>query len=105
MAITFVACLAVGVEVGLIIGIATSLLMLLLFSSSPMVSSTKLQLSENNEVMVMKPDRSVHFPGIDKVRNVISKKALKNPKMTIVVDCQNMISIDFTAAKVRLYIC
>jgi anti-anti-sigma regulatory factor len=50
-------------------------------------------------VVILKPDRSLHFPGVEVVRNLISKKALKHQDAMIVVDCVNLIDIDFTGAK------
>jgi anti-anti-sigma regulatory factor len=50
-------------------------------------------------VVVLRPDRSLHYPGVEKVRNLLSKKALMNKDAIIVVDCVNLIDIDFTGAK------
>jgi anti-anti-sigma regulatory factor len=58
-----------------------------------------LQLSSDITVVILRPDRALLYPGIAKVRNLISKKALKNQDAVIVVDCVHLINIDFTGAK------
>ena len=50
-------------------------------------------------VVILRPDRFLLYPGIEQVRNLISKKALKHRDAVIVVDCVNLVDIDFTGAK------
>jgi sodium-independent sulfate anion transporter 11 len=96
---TFICCLFVGLEWGFLIGVVVNLLMVLTHAANPGVSSTKFGLSSDITVVILRPDRALLYPGIAKVRNLISKKALKNQDAVIVVDCVHLISIDFTGAK------
>jgi anti-anti-sigma regulatory factor len=73
--------------------------MLLGFAANPNVPVMKFKISDDRRVVILKPDRSLHYPGIEKVRNLLSKKALKHRDAMIVVDCVNLIDIDFTGAK------
>ncbi len=50
-------------------------------------------------MVILRPDRALLYPGIAKVRNLISKKALKHQDALVVVDCVHLIDIDFTGAK------
>lgn len=43
------------------------------------------------------PDRSLIFPSVDYVRNIVNKQGLKS-NVTVVLDCSHIYGADFTAA-------
>lgn len=49
------------------------------------------------------PDRSLAFPSVEYVRNVVSKAGVKqgNSSTPVVIDSKHVQGADFTAAKVR----
>ncbi|CAG0923781.1 unnamed protein product [Notodromas monacha] len=120
--ITLGSCCTIGLEWGFLIGVVVNLLMLLIFAADPKVPIMKFKIHEDRRVVILKPDRSLHYPGVEKihedrrvvilkpdrslhypgvekVRNLISKKAQKHMDAMIIVDCVNLIDIDFTGAK------
>ncbi|CAG0918803.1 unnamed protein product [Notodromas monacha] len=99
MMVTFLACLVIGLEWGFLVGVMSNLLMLLIVTSHPNVPTLKFQISDDTKVVVFRPDRFLFYPGIQKVRNLINKGAKRNKDSLIVVDCINLVDIDFTAAK------
>ncbi|CAG0918800.1 unnamed protein product [Notodromas monacha] len=99
LVVTFFAASFIGLEWGFMSGVVINILMLLYFAATPRVPILKFKLTEDKRVVVLRPDRSLHYPGVEKVRNLLSKKALMHKDAMIVVDCINLIDIDFTGAK------
>ncbi|CAG0917223.1 unnamed protein product [Notodromas monacha] len=96
---TFFACLVIGIEIGILIGVAVNASMIILFSALPKVSVTKSTLQDETAVIFLTPDRAIHFLAVEKVRNLFSKTIFKNKDAVVVLDFQHVIDLDFTAAK------
>ncbi|CAG0918802.1 unnamed protein product [Notodromas monacha] len=99
LAITFFSCLVIGLEWGFLVGVLSNLLMLLIVTSNPSVPVLKFRISDEMRVVIFRPDRFLFYPGIQKVRNLINKGAIRNKDAVIVVDCINLVDIDFTGSK------
>ena len=70
--ITFLVGIFVSVEMGMIVGTSTHLLILLYSSSQPKVA---IELRKTNDVsyIIVQPDRSLSFPSVDKIRQKLSE--------------------------------
>ncbi|XP_026271920.1 sodium-independent sulfate anion transporter [Frankliniella occidentalis] len=98
-AVTFVACLVLALEVGIVIGIGTNLVFILYHAARPKISMIILKSQGGVDYMLLTPDRCLIFPSVDYVRNIVTKYSIKqnNP---VVIDCSHIYGADFTAAKV-----
>lgn len=61
----------------------------------------------NCEYLLITPDRSLVFPSVEYVRNVVSKAGVKHgANIPVVIDARHIQGADFTAAKVgQLFRC
>lgn len=106
--VTFLACLFAGVELGILIGIAIDLFILIYFNARPTMYIEYRKNPVANYVLV-RPSAGLLFPAVDYLRIYLTetlnddknKKSLKHSKnMTFVVlDCGFIDKIDFTAAQ------
>ncbi|XP_066592823.1 sodium-independent sulfate anion transporter-like [Prorops nasuta] len=97
---TFLCCLFIRLELGIVIGIGTNLLFLLYASARPTLRVQKATSTGGYEYLVITPDRSLSFPGVEYVRNVISKQGMKQgTEMPVVIDSTHIQAADYTAAK------
>lgn len=57
------------------------------------------------EYLRITPDRSLVFPSVEYVRNVVTKASLKQGSsyIPVVIDSRHIQGVDFTAAKVRKF--
>lgn len=55
------------------------------------------------EYLLVTPDRSLVFPSVEYVRNMVSKVGMKqgSSSVPVVIDARHIYGADFTAAKVR----
>lgn len=101
-AATFLTCLLVRLEMGMVIGVSINVLFLLYSSARPRVEVEKLRHSSAGfEYLTITPDRALVFPSVGYVRNVVSKAGRKdgNSSMPVVIDSSHIQGADFTAAK------
>ncbi|XP_073997472.1 sodium-independent sulfate anion transporter-like isoform X2 [Rhodnius prolixus] len=100
-AATFISCLLLRLELGIVIGISTNLLFLLYASARPSVQVEKHTTDWGCEYLVITPDRSLVFPSVEYVRNMISKAGVKQgaSSIPVVIDSRHVQGADFTAAK------
>ncbi|XP_068084197.1 sodium-independent sulfate anion transporter [Anabrus simplex] len=100
---TFLACLWLGVEIGIVIGIAVDIAFLLYFNARPRVLVEKVTISGGLEYILVTPSAGLLFPAVDFVREAVAKAS--NPEdeeganLTVVVNCKHMHRADFTAAQ------
>ncbi|KAF7389159.1 hypothetical protein HZH66_010296 [Vespula vulgaris] len=105
--VTFLCCLFVRLELGIVIGIGVNLLFLLYASARPSLRVQKATVSApiflhifGCEYLVITPDRSLVFPSVEYVRAVISKQGSKQGiTVPVVIDSTHIQAVDFTAAK------
>jgi len=101
--LTFVCCLFVSMESGILIGTAFHLLLLAYLGNKPSTELTHLsgnQLTEDR--FVIKVDRNLYFPGVETFRKSINKageKASSKDSSSLVIDLENVSEMDYTALK------
>lgn len=97
---TFLCCLFVRLELGIVIGIGVNLLFLLYASARPSLRVHKATSPTGCRYLVITPDRSLVFPSVEYVRAVISKHGTKEgTAVPVVIDSTHIQAADFTAAK------
>ncbi|KDR24301.1 sodium-independent sulfate anion transporter-like isoform X2 [Zootermopsis nevadensis] len=98
---TFLSCLFIRLELGIVIGIGINVLFLLYASARPSVRVEKALSSSGCEYLLITPDRSLVFPSVEYVRNVVSKAGMKQGSsyVPVVIDSRHIQGADFTAAK------
>ncbi|XP_024942020.1 sodium-independent sulfate anion transporter isoform X2 [Cephus cinctus] len=97
---TFLCCLFVRLELGILIGIGINLLFLLYASARPSLRVNKVTSTAGYEYLVITPDRSLAFPSVEYVRAVISKQGSRQGNaVPVVIDSTHIQAADFTAAK------
>ncbi|KAG8041128.1 hypothetical protein G9C98_002116 [Cotesia typhae] len=98
--VTFVSCLFVGLELGVIIGISINLLFLLYASARPSLRVRKITIPGEFEYLMITPDRSLSFPSVEYVRSAISKYGTREGiHIPIVIDATHIQAADYTAAR------
>ncbi|XP_020801979.1 sodium-independent sulfate anion transporter isoform X4 [Drosophila serrata] len=99
-AITFVLSLAVGVEIGLLLGVGADVAFLVYRAARPVLSVSKLQTSHGINYILIRPKHSsLYFPAIEWVRSGISKALTTHGTAPVVLDCAHVHDFDFTAAR------
>lgn len=98
---TFLSCLFIRLELGIVIGIGINVLFLLYASARPTVKVEKVTSSSGCEYLLITPDRSLVFPSVEYVRNQVSKAGVKqgSSSIPVVIDSRHIQGADFTAAK------
>ncbi|CAG0890296.1 unnamed protein product [Darwinula stevensoni] len=95
---TFLSCLLVGLEYGILFGAGLNVFLLLLEVAKPRISVQKRQMGEH-EYMLVRPRGDLTFPATEEVRTTISKNANQHPGVPIIVDLDRITNADFTSAK------
>uniref|UniRef100_A0A2A4IZ56 STAS domain-containing protein n=1 Tax=Heliothis virescens TaxID=7102 RepID=A0A2A4IZ56_HELVI len=98
--VTFVTCLMLRLELGIVIGIAVNLVFLLYASARPSVKVTPAVSSDGIQHLVAVVDRSLSFPSAEFVRRALRKAAERHAhRGPLVLDATHVQAADFTAAK------
>ncbi|XP_060521679.1 sodium-independent sulfate anion transporter-like [Cylas formicarius] len=97
--VTFIACLVLPLEIGILVGIGLNLLFILYHAARPKISIDKLTTHEGTEYLMLTPDRCLIFPSTDYVRNLVTKHSIRQG-IPVVIDCSHIYGADYTAAKV-----
>ncbi|KAL0123840.1 hypothetical protein PUN28_005995 [Cardiocondyla obscurior] len=92
--ITFLACLFVGIEMGILIGTMFDLAVLIYLNARPTINIEHRNISTVDYFLV-RPTAGILFPAVDYLRAHLTK----NPGMNVVLDCEHIDKIDFTAAQ------
>ncbi|XP_065089640.1 sodium-independent sulfate anion transporter-like isoform X4 [Ochlerotatus camptorhynchus] len=95
----FIACLALPIEYGILVGIGLNVIFILYHAARPKIHLDQLITPCGIKYLMLTPDRSLIFPSSDFVRNLINKHGLKN-QTPVVIDCTHIYGADFTAAQV-----
>ncbi|XP_063231702.1 sodium-independent sulfate anion transporter-like isoform X2 [Bacillus rossius redtenbacheri] len=96
---TFVACLVLALELGILIGIGINVLFILYHVARPKIAIENCATREGVEYLLLTPDRCLIFPSVDYMRNLVMKHSMKQ-NLPVVIDCSHIYSADYTAAKV-----
>lgn len=96
---TFVFCLAIGVEYGILVGVGINIVFLLYPSARPTVYVDKTKTSNGAiDYVVITPGNSLYFPAVDFLKTSVGK-AGAGSNFPVVIDCRFILGADFTAAK------
>lgn len=96
---TLIASLILGVEYGILIGIAVNLVILLYFTARPPISMEERPLIGNTgPVFMVTPGQRLHFPAAEYLREKVIEKCPTDGD--VVVDGRRVADIDVTVAKV-----
>ncbi|XP_018330805.1 sodium-independent sulfate anion transporter isoform X2 [Agrilus planipennis] len=97
---TFVLCLAIGVEIGILIGVGINIIFLLYPSARPTIHVEKKTIVDSGiEYILVTPGNSLYFPAIEFIKSSVVKAGLSSSHLPVVVDCRFILGVDFTAAK------
>ncbi|XP_001949549.1 sodium-independent sulfate anion transporter [Acyrthosiphon pisum] len=100
--ITFISCLILDVEMGLLVGICVDLLCVLYRSARPSISIEK-ETNSGHVKWVVRPSSGLLFPAVDYMRQRIiaemSSSERPNKPNLIIVDCVHFDKTDFTATQ------
>ncbi|XP_078046420.1 epidermal stripes and patches [Augochlora pura] len=99
---TFVACLLLQLEIGILCGIGINIMFILYHAARPKISVEKLTTRHGIQYLMLTPDRCLIFPSVDYVRNLVTKYSQRNGNIStaVVIDCTHIYGADFTAATV-----
>lgn len=98
---TFALCLSVGVELGILVGVAVNVLLLLYPSARPQLEAEIVTDSSGLSYVLVTVGNSLYFPGVEYIRQYVERAAKKQGgcSMPVVIDCRYVLGADFTAAK------
>ncbi|XP_047529825.1 sodium-independent sulfate anion transporter [Vanessa atalanta] len=98
---TFVLCLVVGVELGIVAGVLLNVILLLYPSARPTMEAEIVTNSTGFSYLLITVGNSLYFPGVEYIRQYVSRAAKKQGgcSMPVVIDCRYVLGADFTAAK------
>ncbi|XP_077294159.1 sodium-independent sulfate anion transporter-like [Arctopsyche grandis] len=102
---TFVSCLFIGVEIGILIGIAIDIVILLYYNSRPKLRIERITLASGISYMLVTPTGGLFFPSANYVREKISKASSDtqiavipdNTSPIVVIDCIHLHRADWTS--------
>ncbi|GJQ72248.1 hypothetical protein Trydic_g3339 [Trypoxylus dichotomus] len=99
---TFLSCLFLRLELGIVVGIGINVVFLLYASARPSVLVEKVTSPSGCEYLLITPDRSLSFPSVEYVRSVVSKAGVRQGSSStpVVIDARHIQGADFTTAKV-----
>ncbi|KAL0123343.1 hypothetical protein PUN28_005701 [Cardiocondyla obscurior] len=99
---TFIACLVLQLEIGILCGVGINILFILYHAARPKISVEKLKTHHGIEYLMLTPDRCLIFPSVDYVRNLVTKysRRVESIETPVVIDCSHIYGADFTAATV-----
>uniref|UniRef100_A0A1B0CTN7 STAS domain-containing protein n=2 Tax=Lutzomyia longipalpis TaxID=7200 RepID=A0A1B0CTN7_LUTLO len=96
----FIACLALPLEFGILVGIGINVIFILYHSARPKITIELCVTSGvNTKYLMITPDRCLIFPSTEYVRNLVNKQGLKS-QTPVVIDCSHIYGADYTAATV-----
>ncbi|XP_063706703.1 sodium-independent sulfate anion transporter [Culicoides brevitarsis] len=98
---TFICCLALPLEIGIVVGIGLNMAFILYHAARPKISCEVLKTHNNIEYLMITPDRAFIFPSADYVRNLVMKQSMKQ-NLPVVIDATHIYGADYTAANVIL---
>ncbi|GAB0097649.1 sodium-independent sulfate anion transporter [Sergentomyia squamirostris] len=97
---TFIACLALPLEYGILIGIGINVIFILYHSARPKITIELCATTGvSNKYLMITPDRCLIFPSTEYVRHLVNKQGIKN-QTPVVLDCSHIYGADYTAATV-----
>ncbi|XP_053667788.1 sodium-independent sulfate anion transporter-like [Anopheles marshallii] len=99
MTSTLLACLLLGLEYGMLVGIGVNVCIILQQISRPIVVPVRLTI-DGTDVLILQPDQSLVYSSAEYLKYHVLKQANKYPDAIIVLDGSHISSLDTTVAKV-----
>ncbi|KAK8742604.1 hypothetical protein OTU49_001984, partial [Cherax quadricarinatus] len=102
LTVTFLACLLLGPEWGILLGMGVNLSMLLYSVATPTVNVTVVPPSNDSRGHVLvTPRHGLSYPGTSHIRGAVTKAGLRQAagSLPIVIDCSFIDAADYTSAK------
>ncbi|XP_070162722.1 sodium-independent sulfate anion transporter [Polyergus mexicanus] len=101
MFVTFLFCLIIGVEYGILLGVGINLMFLLYPSARPTVHIDKCTTDSGANYLLVTPGNSLYFPAVDFIKQSVGNAGIKegSSQVPVVVNCRYILGADFTAAK------
>lgn len=100
--VTFVSCLFLGVEFGILLGVVVDVFLLLFYISRPRIDVQRVIIQGKEYVKII-PLGSVFYPSAEFFRERIMKNEIIIDKYregnVIIIDCSKLTKTDFTTAK------
>ncbi|CAH1996912.1 unnamed protein product [Acanthoscelides obtectus] len=96
---TFIACLLIGVEYGILLGVGINIVFLLYPSARPTIYVEKMKTPNGIEYVTITPGNSLYFPAVDFIKTSVAKAGVSSKHLAVVIDCRFILGADFTAAK------
>ncbi|KAH8340585.1 hypothetical protein KR059_001670 [Drosophila kikkawai] len=96
---TFVACLVLPLEWGILIGVGLNVIFILYHAARPKLTTELLTTQSGVEYSMITPDRCLIFPSVDYVRNLVNKQSMRQ-NLPVVIDASHVYGADFTTATV-----
>uniref|UniRef100_A0A8W7PMX4 STAS domain-containing protein n=1 Tax=Anopheles coluzzii TaxID=1518534 RepID=A0A8W7PMX4_ANOCL len=98
--VCFAVCLVQGVEVGLLCGMAVSLLEPLRHWVGGSVSTSGMTLADSATVhRCIRPEVGLLYTGVDRLRTAVLAEARRQPALPLVLDCERLVVLDYSAAR------
>ncbi|XP_022908679.2 sodium-independent sulfate anion transporter isoform X1 [Onthophagus taurus] len=96
---TFIACLLLPLEYGILIGVGLNLVFILYHAARPKILVERSTSRNGIDYLMLTPDRCLIFPSVDYVRRLVTKHSIRQG-VPVVIDCSHIYGADFTAAQV-----
>jgi len=99
---TFLSCLLINIEYGILIGAQVHLMLLAFDASRSKIACRRIEGGSvlNGEKFVLRVDRNLYFPAVDRFRNALTKAAYSESSLrTIVIDFALVTQVDYTSLK------
>lgn len=98
MFVTFIACLLLRIDLGILIGIVVNMCYILYNAARPKIYMEEKITPSGKKYFLIIPDRCIIFPSADYVRTIINKQSMYT-RTPIVLDCTHCYTADYTSAK------
>lgn len=98
-AVTFISCLLIGIELGILIGILVEILKLMYFTSRPKIIVKKV--NSKKAYLRVTLTSSVFFSSAEFIRDKIFQYSIEpgHTFSVILIDCSGIMNLDFTAGR------
>lgn len=113
MLVTFVICLLLSLQIGILVGTGVNLAMLCYSTARPKIHFHKRKVSTlphapiassimrrvlSQDYLLVTPDRSLVFTSMDYFVPVVRKASMKHPESPVVIDLGHASTADFSTA-------
>ena len=95
--VTFVSCLTLDVEVGLLIGIVTNACFLIYMWARPAINITSNKTPCGTEYLMVTPDFGLLYPATEYFSSIVRTAGLNS---AVIINCENFKAMDYTTAKI-----